>query len=154
MIATPQVCDRDPAAGKRVAIATRKGADRDKVVIDREFVAFGTDSPSRSRLITTRDRNLSRLIATRELAGSRSRACGVAIPTPRSPRFYSDRECPTQYEWDFKTSRSFATSEPSFVPRLGTEAGSGDEGYLLVYVCAAAGSESGMPLAEVALDIS
>lgn len=36
----------------------------------------------------------------------------------------------------------YLVSEPSFVPRLGTEAGSGDEGYLLVYVCAAAGSET------------
>jgi carotenoid cleavage dioxygenase-like enzyme len=32
-------------------------------------------------------------------------------------------------------------SEPSFVPKLQSSTGEGDEGYLLVYVCAAAGSE-------------
>ena len=32
-------------------------------------------------------------------------------------------------------------SEPSFVPRIGSMAGDGDEGYLLAFVCAAAGSD-------------
>ena len=32
-------------------------------------------------------------------------------------------------------------SEPTFVPRIGSVAGDGDEGYLLAFVCAAAGSE-------------
>jgi len=35
----------------------------------------------------------------------------------------------------------YLVSEPSFVPRVGSEAGDGDEGYLLAFVCAAAGSE-------------
>ena len=36
----------------------------------------------------------------------------------------------------------YLVSEPSFVPRIGSEAGDGDEGYLLVFVSAAAGSAS------------
>ena len=35
----------------------------------------------------------------------------------------------------------YLVSEPSFVPRIGSVAGDGDEGYLLAFVCAAAGSE-------------
>ena len=35
----------------------------------------------------------------------------------------------------------YLVSEPTFVPRIGSVAGDGDEGYLLAFVCAAAGSE-------------
>lgn len=35
----------------------------------------------------------------------------------------------------------YLVSEPSFVPRIGSVPGDGDEGYLLAFVCAAAGSE-------------
>ena len=35
----------------------------------------------------------------------------------------------------------YLVSEPSFVPRIGSVPGDGDEGYLLAFFCAAAGSE-------------
>jgi carotenoid cleavage dioxygenase-like enzyme len=57
----------------------------------------------------------------------------------------------TAAKWTAPTG-FYLVSEPTFVPRVGSEAGEGDEGYLIVFVCAAkAGTAAGndSPAAEV-----